>query len=173
MTATPSRHARLLTSAIIAASVCAAFGPLTVASDQSVAVTRFHATVRTHTALRLSDDVLTIAPRVTGDGGPLSAGVIEFRAAARTASDGEVLMTVEPLAPIASLAGGAGDTATTIAFEGSGDGAQSGALSDAHPETVARWVGSGLRTGRLTFTLRGPVSPHGATLPLRFLLAAP
>ena len=72
-----------------------------------------------------------------------------------------MILTVEPLAPIASLSGGAGDTATTIAFEGSGDGAQSGALSDARPETVARWVGSGLRTGRLTFTVRGPVSPQG------------
>lgn len=173
MMAKASRHARLLITAMIAAGGCAALGAGTRASDQSIATARFQATVRTHTALRLSDDVLTIAPRVTRDGGPSSAGTIEFRAAARTASDGEVIMTVEPSAPIASLSGGAGDTATRIAFEGRGDGAQSGTLSDARPEVVARWVGSGVRTGRLTFTLRGAVPPQGGTLPLRFLLTAP
>jgi hypothetical protein len=173
MMAKPYRHTRLLIAAIAASGVCAALGAITAASDQSVAVTRFQATIRASTALHLSDDVLTIAPRVAGDHGPSSAGAIEFRAAARTARDGEVLLTVEPLVAIASLSGGAGDTATTIAFEGSGDGAQSGRLSDARPETVARWVGSGLRMGRLTFTVRGPVSPHGATLPLRFVLTAP
>ena len=167
------RPARLLTAALLAAGLCAALGAALAASDQSIAITRFQATIRTQTALHLSDDVLTIAPRRAGDIGPLSAGAIEFRAAARTSSGGEVILTVEPLEPIASLAGGAGESPTTIAFEGSGEGAQSGALNDARPETVARWVGSGLRTGRLTFTVHGPVSPQGATLPLRFVLTAP
>ena len=174
MIATGLRSARLVTAAFAATGVAAILVASLGASDQSIAVTRFQANIRTSTSLRVSNHVLVISPRPDAGEAPLQAGAIEFRAAARTASDGEVILTVEPLVPLASLSGGgAGDSATTIAFEGSGDGAQSGALSDAHPETVARWVGSGLRTGRLTFTLRGPVSPQGATLPLRFLLAAP
>lgn len=173
MMARKLRTVRLATSAVLALALGAPLGADIFASDASIAVTRFQATIRTSTSLRMSDQRLVITPRQTDDDGPLTAGSIEFRAAARTSSDGEVLLTVEPLAPIASLAGGAGDSATTIAFLGDGDGAQSGSLSDAHPETAARWVGSGVRTGRLTFTVRGPVSPQGATLPLRFLLTAP
>jgi hypothetical protein len=172
MTARIASTARLVIAALLG-GVCIAVTATVTASDQSVAVTRFQATIRASTRLSVSDHVLMIAPRQTGDQGPLNAGAIEFRAWARTASDGEVILTVEPLASIASLSGGASGTETTIGFEGSGDGAQTGALSDAHPETVARWVGSGLRTGRLIFTVRGPVSPQGGTLPLRFLLAAP
>jgi hypothetical protein len=165
---------RLVTATLAAAGVAAICGGVLSASDQSIALTRFQATIRTSTSLQVSNHMLVIAPRPGKDERPLAAGSIEFRAAARTASDGEVILTVEPLAPIASISGGgAGESATTIAFEGSGDGAQSGALVDARPETAARWVGSGLRTGRLTFTVRGPVSPSGAVLPLRFLLAAP
>jgi len=164
--------ARLAIAALLA-GVCIAVTATVSASDQSVTVTRFQATIRASTQLSVSDHVLMIAPRQAGDEGPLNAGAIEFRASARTASDGEVILTVEPLAPIASLSGGASGTETTIGFEGRGDGAQTGALSDAHPETVARWVGSGQRTGRLIFTVRGPVSPQGGRLPLRFLLAAP
>jgi len=173
MMATGLRLVRLLTAALCAAGVAATLGGLLGAADQSIAITRFQATIRTSTSLQVSNHLLVIAPRQTASEAPLIAGAIEFRAAARTASDGEVILTVEPLAPISSLTGGAGDSTTTIVFEGSGDGARSGALSNAGPETAARWVGSGLRIGRLTFTVRGPVSPHGATLPLRFLLAAP
>lgn len=174
MMATGLRSARPLSVALVAALVAATLCGSLGASDQSMAITRFQATIRTSTSLRVSNHLLVIEPRQGAGEAPLMAGAIEFRAAARTASDGEVILTVESLAPMSSLTGGgAGDSATTIAFEGSGDGAQSGALSHARPETAARWVGSGLRTGRLTFTVRGPVSPHGATLPLRFLLAAP
>jgi len=173
MMATSPRTVRLSAAAVLALALCGTLGAAIFASDASIAVTRFQATVRTSTSLRLSDQLLVIAPRQTDDDEPLTAGAIEFRAAARTSSDGEVMLTVEPLAPIASLAGGAGDSSTTIAFMGDGEGAQSGSLSDAHPETAARWVGSGVRTGRLTFTVRGPVSPLGGTLPLRFLLTAP
>ena len=173
MMARTARPARLVSAALLAAGVCTAAGVVVSASDQSIAITRFRATVGSSTRLLVSDHVLMVAPRQGGDKGPLSVGTIEFCAAARTASDGEVILTVEPLAPIASLSGGATGSETTIAFEGSGDGAQNGALNDARPETVARWVGSGQRTGRLTFTLRGPVSPQGGMLPLRFLLAAP
>lgn len=171
MVAELRQPARLAIAAMLIA--CAALGGAVSGAAQDVAVTRFQATVRASTLLRVSDHVLAIAPRPTGDEGPVNAGAIEFLAAARTASDGEVVLTVEPLEPIASLSGGAGGTETTIAFEGTGDGARSGALRDAAPQTAARWVGSGRRTGRLTFTVRGPVSPQGATLPLRFLLTAP
>jgi hypothetical protein len=173
MTTVLARSIRPATAALLAAVVCAAFGAMAAAADQSMATTRFQVTFRTITSLRLSDHVLVITPRAANDEGPVSAGAIDFRAAARTSGDGEVLLTVEPLAPIQSLSGGASEGATTVGFEGSGDGAQSGLLSDAGPEIAARWVGGGLREGRLSFTVRGPVAPRGGVLPLRFLLTAP
>jgi hypothetical protein len=143
------------------------------ASDQAIAITRFQASIHTSTSLRVSDERLVIVPQPAGQIGPIVAGTIEFRAAARTSSDGEVLLTVEPLASITTLSGGASDGVTSVEFQGSGDGAQSGALHDASPEAAARWTGSGMRMGRLTFIVRGPVAPQGATLPLRFVLSAP
>jgi len=143
------------------------------ASEQAVAVTRFQATVRPGTSLRVSDHLLVIEPRPPGYEGPVVAGTIEFRAAARTVSDGEVVLTVEPLTPIDAIGGGAADVPTTIGFQGIGIGAQDGVLRDGRPETVARWVGSGLHAGRVTFVVRGALTPQGATLPLRFLIAAP
>jgi hypothetical protein len=142
------------------------------ASDQAVAFVRFQATIRPSTSLRVSDHVVVIGPRPPGYEGPVVAGTIAFRAAARTASNGEVLLTVEPLVPIDALAGSAA-APTTIGFQGSGIGVKDGVLRVGQPETVARWVGSGLHTGRVTFVMRGPGAPHGASVPLRFLLAAP
>ena len=170
-TCEPARRAGLVALAACALGLAAGAG--VNASDQAVAVTRFQATVRPSTSLRVSDHLLVIDPRPLRYHGPIVAGAIEFRAAARTAGDGEVVLTVEPLTTIDALGGGAADGLTTISFQGSGVGAKDGVLRDRRPQTVARWVGSGLHTGRVTFVVRGPLTPQGATVPLRFLLTAP
>jgi hypothetical protein len=166
-----SAHCCLAVLAVVCATAAAT--AVLQASDQAIAVTRFQATVRGSTSLRVSDSVLVVNPPAAGFAGPVVAGTIEFRAGARTTSDGEVLLTVEATAPLATLTGGASDSGTAVAFEGSGDGARSGELRDTGPEAAARWTGSGLRTGRLTFVVRGPIAPQGAILPVRFVLTAP
>jgi hypothetical protein len=170
-TCTPARRARL--AALTVVMLGSVGGADLCASEQAVAMTRFQATVRPSTSLRVSDHLLVIDPRPPGYDGPVVAGTIEFRAAARTASDGEVVLTVEPLTPIGAIGGGAADAPTTVGFQGIGIGAQDGVLRDGRQETVARWVGSGLHVGRVTFVVKGPLTPQGATVPLRFLIAAP
>ena len=150
-----------------------ALGVVARAGDQAIAVARFHAAVGPSTSLRVSSQVLVIAPRPSEQGEPVFAGSIEFRAAARTSSDGEVLLTVEPLGLNGAPPGGPSETGLSIEFQGTGDGAQSGVLNPGNPEAAARWVGSGVHTGRLDFTVRGLAAREGATIPLRFLLAAP
>jgi hypothetical protein len=168
-----TRYRRAPFAALAVILLGAAEGAELYAADQAVAVARFQATIRSSTSLRVSSHVLMIDPRPPGYDGPVVAGTIEFRASARTSRDGEVVLTVEPLTPIDALGGGAADAPTTIGFQGSGTGAQDGVLRDGHPETVARWVGSGLHSGSMTFVVRGPLVPQGASVPLRFLLTAP
>jgi hypothetical protein len=55
---------------------------------------------------------------------------------------------------------------------GSDHGILPGVLST-EPHVIGRWVGSGTRQGRLTFTLRGPGYLTGGEMPLRFVLATP
>jgi hypothetical protein len=171
MIRTRVRRARLAALAVVV--LTAAQGAGLLASDHDIAVTRFQATIGPSTSLRVSDHLLVFDPRPPGYDGPVVAGTIDFSAAARTQTGGEVVLTVEPLAPIDALGGGAAGALTTVAFQGSGVGVQDGVLRSGQPETVARWVGSGLRTGRVTFVLRGPLTPEGAAVPLRFVLAAP
>lgn len=173
MLTSPLVAVRVRATLALTVSAVAALGVAANAGDQAIVIARFHAAVGPSTSLRVSHQVLVVAPQPAGQDGPVSAGSIEFRAAARTSSNGEVLLTVEPLTPIGALSGGPSETGTSVEFLGTGDGARSGVLSDGAPEAAARWVGSGLHSGRLTFTVRGLAARQGATIPLRFLLTAP
>jgi hypothetical protein len=157
----------------LAVSAVVALGAVVTAGDQAIVIARFHAAVGPSTSLQVSNHLLVISPQPAGQDGPVVAGAIEYRAAARTSSDGEVLLTVEPLASTGAPPGGPAGTGTSVEFQGTGDGARSGMLRAGTPEAAARWVGSGLHTGRLTFIVRGLAAPEGATIPLRFLLTAP
>ncbi len=164
------RHHRLAVTAFVilvgsAAGLCA---------QSPVAVLQFNATISPISSVRVSSDVLTLEPRETGLDGATFAQSIEFRAASRTSQSGEVVLTMEPLFPLDRLnGGGAADGVTSISFEATGEGAQAGMLRDHEPQTVGRWVGSGVRTGRITFAVRGPIDPRGVTVPLRFVLTSP
>jgi len=96
---------------------------------------------------------------------------LDFVAAARTVAGGEVVMTVEP-EPWVVGPGGAADVEATVGYEGRGEGTLSGLLQPRVPSVVARWVGSGRRDGRLSFTLETSV-PGSYRLPLRFVLSTP
>jgi hypothetical protein len=96
---------------------------------------------------------------------------VDFTARARTHASGEVLLTVEPLRSIQGP-GGAADVETALTFAGEGEGTLSGALPGGTSTVVGRWTGSGTRDGRVTFSLRSPVSGD-YTLPVRFVITAP
>ena len=169
----PHVSVRVRVTLALAASAVAILSVVVHAGEQAVVIARFRAAVGPSTSLQVSDHLIVVAPQPAGQDGPVSAGSVEFRAAARTSSDGEVLLTVEPVAPVGVLSGGPSETGTSVEFQGTGDGARSGVLREGSPEPAARWVGSGLHTGRLTFTVRGLAARQGATIPLRFLLTAP
>lgn len=122
------------------------------------------------TALRVSDSVLHVPASTGGQAAVLAT--IDIEAAARTRSDGEVVLTVEALSGLGALGGGAPRGEVQISFAGSADGLESGTLS-ATPQVAGRWSGSGVRRGRLTFTLRASGDVAGGVIPLRFLLTAP
>jgi hypothetical protein len=115
----------------------------------------------TRTSLKVSSQQL---PFVVSEPGVPAVAVIEFSAGARTQTGADVLLTIERLPSIDCPEG------TAVTFVGDGPGTVAGTLT-ARPAVVARWTGSGLRTGRLTFLLQG--SPGTYNVPVRFVLAAP
>lgn len=139
-----------------------------VASDIATTTVAATAQLGARTSLTVSTDLLRFD--VTGSDTPAIA-TVDFVAGARTRSDGEVVLTVEPLRAIEGP-GGAADADAAVEFAGDGTGTLAGRLEAAAPAVAGRWIGSGRRTGRLRFSLRSPAS--GAyTLPVRFVLSAP
>ena len=123
--------------------------------------------VRPQTSLRVSSAVLRfeVSPAT-----PSPHVLVEFRAAARTARQGVTLLVVTPTGALQGPSGA--DVA--VVFTGAGEGSASGFLSvTGGPQVVARWTGSGVRQGRLTFMLSGAVVPGWYVLPLDFALTTP
>ncbi len=142
------------------------------AANEDNALVRFGTSVGATTSLRVSSSELRIEPSPAGSLGPHVVGTIEYVAAARTHNSGEVVLTVEALAGLDTLPGSGNLSETAIEFEGSASGAMAGVLSTS-PEVAARWVGSGIRSGRLTFTVRGAGPQHTTAVPLRFVISTP
>jgi hypothetical protein len=97
---------------------------------------------------------------------------VEFTAAARTARAGEVVVTVEPAGPMEGP-GGAADVEDAVSFSGDSDGTLSGVVTPGGMQVAARWTGSGVRHGRLVFTLSRSAQAGSYVLPVRFLLITP
>ena len=138
------------------------------AAAQVTATVPALATVHARTSLVVSSELLRFD--VVEPGGRASV-TVDFSAAARTAAGADVVLSVEPLTGLLGP-GGAADFETTLAFDGSGEGTRGGVLDAAAPTVAAHWTGSGLRRGRLTFTLRAG-APGAYQIPVRFILSAP
>lgn len=121
--------------------------------------------VEPRTSLHVSTSTLVFT--VGSDGAATSS--IDYAAAARTRSDAEVVLTVEPLAALDGPGGGADvDPVLTLDVDaGPGIG-----LSGSGPVSAARWCGSGAREGRLTFRLEA-AAPGIYTVPVGILISAP
>jgi hypothetical protein len=157
--------AAVLTSAV----VCGASGTRSASAadavSTSVVVT---AQFSSRTSLRVSTEVLRF--EVTPTGGPATAAV-DFSAGVRTQSGAEVMLSVQRRSADGAL--GETDRATPISFAGQGGGTLDGSLDSASAQAVAgRWTGSGLRHGRLVFSLQTG-APGAHIVPVRFVLSAP
>lgn len=152
----------------LALGICLAAEPSR--AQQASATATLHAEVRSRSVLRVSSPLVQF---VVSDPtqGPARA-VIEFEAAARTRTGADVVLTLEPIGPVAGPYGAA-DLDLRLAYEGRGDGVGSGMLDPRRAQVVARWTGSGKRRGHLVFLLDGVGAPGVYTFPVRFVLTAP
>jgi hypothetical protein len=95
---------------------------------------------------------------------PSAAAVtsVDFALGGRTRKGGDVQLLVEvvdPLAPGAPYA---------LTIVGGSDGVAAGALAHDVPHVVARWLGGGFRSGRVTFRL--DAAPGRYDVPVTFLV---
>ena len=156
------RRPRLVSSVVSFVCVSLLASPPSVKGAESTSSTvAVVAGFGTRTSLKVSGEIL---PFVVSDPDVPAVAVIEFSAGTRTQAGAEVLLTVERV-PGPDCPEGA-----AVTFRGEGPGTVAGTLG-AGPARVARWTGSGLRTGRLTFLLRAGAGTYN--LPIRFVLSAP
>ena len=158
-----SRQVCILALLATAPNAVAAF-----AEDVARANVHVNVQVAARTSLKVSSQLLQFD--VTTPGAPATAA-IEFSAGARTAAGSDIVLSVEPLRGIDGP-GGAADVESAITVAGQGPGVLSGHVDPVKSTVVGRWNGSGLRTGRLVFTLRAH-APGNYAMPVRFVLSAP
>jgi len=148
------------------ALVCAVAVSQAHAAEKATASVSVNVHIASRTSLKVSSDVVRFD--VPEAGGAATAS-ISFSAGARVPSGADVVLTVEPLRDVD---GGAADIERSITFAGDGDGLLHGRLEGEGPVAAGRWQGSGLREGRLLFTIRAN-APGPYMLPVRFVLSTP
>lgn len=134
-------------------------------ASEAVRQVTLAAHVESRTSLRVSTNTLTFVVRA--DGGTATASV-DYTAAARTRHDAEVVLSVEPLRSVDGP-GGAADLETMLSVDSETTGSQP---VSSMPVLAARWTGSGVREGRLTFTLRADAAGT-YVVPVRVVLSVP
>jgi hypothetical protein len=157
----------LFHAGVVAAIVLAAASTVS-AADAATARVVVSVQFASRTSLKVSTDLLQF--EVAGPDRPATASV-DFAAGARTQAGAEVLLSIEQLRAVQGP-GGASDLESSVSFVGEGDGTLAGALVATAPAVAGRWLGSGLRQGRLVFALRAGASGN-YILPVRFVLSAP
>lgn len=158
-------RSRLLLT-VLALATCA---HTAAAEDVTSAHVTVNVTVATRTSLKVSARLLQFD---VAEPGGIGTAAIDFAAGARLPAGSDVVLTIEPLRGIDGP-GGAADVESDLSFTGEGGGMLAGGSIDTGRGTVVgRWQGSGLREGRLVFTLRA--SAAGVySLPLRVVLSTP
>ena len=138
------------------------------AGEVATAAVHVEAQVFARTSLRVSSERLQFDVLPSGN---LATASVSFTAGARTASGADIVLTVESVRGVMGP-GGAADAETALSFSGDGDGLVNGSLSPGGPAIVGQWRGSGLREGRVVFTLRAD-GTGTYSVPVRFVLSAP
>ena len=154
--------------AVLFASATAFAPARAAASDTATAVVVVSAQFGSRTSLRVSTQLLQFDVASPGQS---ATAAVDFSAGARTQSGGEVVLAVEPVRAVEGP-GGAADVESSLSFAGEGDGTSAGTVGSITPTVAGRWSGSGLRPGRLVFSLRA--GARGTyTVPVRFVLSTP
>ncbi len=153
---------RSLSTAVVTAAVLSV---ATVAFAESATTALVvSAAFNSRTSLNVSTDVLQFD---VGSASDSAVTTVDFSARARTASGGQVVLSVERLDEVPQLHG-----QSSLTFSGVGDGTLSGAVAPTGLTVVSRWSGSGLWHGTMVFALRGR-APGRYLVPVRFVLSAP
>lgn len=159
---------RSLRTALVILLASAGAIPAPAAADQAGGAVVVTAQFSSRTSLKVSAHLVHFD---VAHPGATARAVVEFVAGARTSSGAEVLLSVEPVRAVDGP-GGAADVETSLSVAGEGAGTLGGPIATHGPTVAGRWNGSGLRSGRLVFSLRAGAT--GAyTIPLRFVLSAP
>lgn len=136
--------------------------------DIARAAVNVNVQVSSRTSLRVSSELLRFD--VAQPGGAATAA-IDFAAGARTPAGSDIVLTIEPLRGLDGP-GGAADAGAALSFSGEGQGLLAGQLPSAQTTVIGRWHGSGVREGRVVFTLRADAAGT-YSMPVRFVLSTP
>ena len=158
------KWARCLMLTAVALGCCPSPGAASESATASVLVT---ARISSRTSLKVSTEMLTFDVE---DSAAEATAAVDFAAGARTHEGGDVTLSVAPLERVEPS--GATGPDSVLTFSGIGAGTRSGSVAHGQSTLVGRWTGSGLRTGRLMFTLRTAARGRHA-VPLQFVLSAP
>jgi hypothetical protein len=137
------------------------------AQQRSAASVQVQVQVASRTSLTVSSRTLEFDLTEAG----VATIAVDFSAGARLSAGDELVLSVEPERAIARP-GGVADVETSLVFEGDGAGTRAGVIAPHAPAVAARWIGSGVRTGRLTFVLVA-ATPGRYLVPVRFVLSTP
>jgi hypothetical protein len=138
------------------------------AEDVARASVSVNAQFTSRTSLKVSSELLRFE---VVEAGATATASIEFSAGARTPSDGDVVLTIEPMRAIEGP-GGAADVEASLSVSGEGQGLVAATVNPTSGTVIGRWQGSGLRAGRLVFALRTNAT-GSYSLPVRFVLSTP
>jgi hypothetical protein len=142
--------------------------PTALEADETRATVVVSARFSSRTSLKVSSQVLQFDVRTPSQ--PATA-VIDFSAGARTERGADVVLSIEPMRATTGP-GGSADVETSLRFAGEGEGLGQGALHAQAPAIAGRWSGSGLRTGRIVFSLVA-AAPGSYQLPVRLVISTP
>lgn len=152
---------------MLTAAACAGW-PALVAAESATGSVAVTAQFSSWTSLKVSTDLLIFD--VEDQTGTATAA-LEFSAGARTQSGAEVTLSVETRRPVEwPGTSEAGDP--VVILTGAGPGTAAGPVGQGSSTVASRWIGSGLRTGRLVFTLKADARGRYA-VPVHFMLSAP
>ena len=157
-------RSRLLLT-VLTLAICARAAAAEDIASKSVTV---NVNLAMRTSLKVSSRVLQFDVRQPGGSATAS---LDFTAGSRMPEGSDIVLTVEPLRAIDG-AGGAADVESDLSFAGEGQGLLAGSIGSAQSAVVGRWQGSGLREGRVIFTLRASAAGN-YSLPVRVVLSTP
>lgn len=150
---------------VLALAICVRAAAAEDVASKQVTV---NVNLATRTSLKVSSRVLQFDVRQPGG---IDTAALDFTAGARMPAGSDVVLTVEPLRAIEGP-GGVADVDADLTFTGEGQGMLGGSIGSAHSTVVGRWQGSGLREGRVVFTLRASAT-GSYSLPVRVVLSTP